>query len=296
MFYQYWVVRYVPDPIRGEFVNIALLVGQDGADWAFRSVGNLRRATRLGGDPAVASYWLREFERMVARLNAARLLSSEPALSALADSGENISAAIVARLSGRLNNAVQISAPYPIVAESSQAGIEMLFEHLVADPQPRSRPQFGTRINSYVVDQFRRVGLDAAIHTRPQINVGAAHRTAGFAVTDDKVEQITNAWSFNLQDMEQVSTQIQAWAGHMGRLRSRGGSLEVKGRPRLTVPRDVQLRVVYEEPRSDSGIEALEAAQDIWSDIEDVVAYPASEQKRLVYEALDLVTIGYSAR
>lgn len=289
MFYHHWIVRYVPDPIRGEFVNIALLVGRDGGDWAFRSVSSLRRATRLGGDPSVAGYWLRELERMVNQLNTSRALSSEPVLAALADSGENISAAIVARLAARLNNAVQISAPYPIVAESAQEGLSMLFGHLVSDPQVRHRTQFGARVNSFVNEQFRKAGASAAVQPRPQVLVGSAPRTASFAVTDARVEQITNAWSFNLQDMEQVSTQVQAWAGHMVRLRHRGGVLEVRGHPPLTIPRGVQLRVVYEEPRTDMGKDALEIARDIWSDVKDLAVYPESEQERLVEDALAVV-------
>ena len=289
MYYHHWIVRYVPDPVRGEFVNIALLVGKDGADWAFRAVSNLRRATRLGGDPTAASYWLRELERMVTRLNDSPAAKPEPALAALADSGEHISAAIVARLAGRLNNAVQISAPHPVIADSAQIGLEMLFDHLVADPKVRQRTQFSTRVNHFVLRQFQQAGIEATVQPRPQILVGNVPRTASFAVTDAQVEQITNAWSFNLQDMDNVSTQVQAWAGHMHRLQKHGGIMEVRGRPPLTVPRGVQLRVVYEEPMSEAGKDALQIAQEIWSDIDGFVAYPESRQIQLVEDARRLV-------
>jgi hypothetical protein len=36
MLYNYWVVRYVPNVARGEFTNIGLVVGADGADWTTR--------------------------------------------------------------------------------------------------------------------------------------------------------------------------------------------------------------------------------------------------------------------
>jgi hypothetical protein len=292
MFYQYWIVRYVPDAIRGEFVNIALLVGGDGQDWAFRRVTHLQRATRLGGDPTIAGYWLRELESMVSSLNHQRVLGSEPILTALADSGENISAAVVGRLAARLNNAVQISAPYPIVAETAQAGISMLFDHLVDDPQVKSRELFGARVSSYVSQQFRRAlpeGSQAVIRNRPYIRVGGVPRTANFAVTDSEVEQITNTWSFNLSDVEKVSTEIQAWVAHMNRLRRRGGVLESKGGPPLTIPGDVQLRVVYEEPRLDSARPALQIAKEVWSEVPGLVAYPEAEQSRLITDALAVV-------
>lgn len=290
--YQYWIIRYVPDPIRGEFVNIALLVGQDGQDWAFRQVTSLQRATRLGGDPMIANYWLQELKGMVNSLNSRRDPGPEPLLAALADSGENISAAVVARLAARLNNAVQISSPFPIVAESAQAGISMLFDHLVADPQVQPRELFGTRVGNYVSEQFRRAlpeGSHAVIRNRPHIRVGGVPRTANFAITDSRVEQITNTWSFNLSDVEKVSTEIQAWVAHMNRLRRRGGVLESKGRPPLNIPSDVQLRVVYEEPRLESARPALQIAREVWSEVSDLVAYSDAEKSRLVSDALAVV-------
>lgn len=290
--YQYWIVRYVPDPIRGEFVNIALLVGQDGQDWAFRKVTSLQRATRLGGDPMIAGYWLRELQRLVNSLSNRRDPSPEPLLAALADSGENISAAVVSRLAARLNNAVQISSPYPIVAESAQAGISMLFDHLVEDPQVQPRELFGTRVGTYVSEQFRRAlpeGSHAVIRNRPHVLVGAVPRTANFAITDFKVEQITNTWSFNLSDVEKVSTEIQAWVAHMNRLRKKGGILESRGKPPLTIPGDVQLRVVYEEPRLEAARPALQIAKEVWSEVPGLIAYPESDRAQIVSDALAVV-------
>ena len=41
--YLYWLVRDVPDVVRGEQVNVAVIVGQDGGDWAIRVAPDLRR-------------------------------------------------------------------------------------------------------------------------------------------------------------------------------------------------------------------------------------------------------------
>lgn len=182
--------------------------------------------------------------------------------------------------------------PYPIIAETAAAGIQLLFDHLVEDPHVRPRTLFGTRVNTYVAEQFRLslpAGTRVTVQPRPHVLVGSAPRTANFAVTDAQVEQITNAWSFNLSDVDLVSTQIQAWAGHMGRLRRRGGVLEAKGHPPLVIPGDVQLRVVYEEPHTDAGRAALSIAHDIWSDVDSLVAYPESQRDRLVSDALAVV-------
>lgn len=46
--YQFSLIRFVPDPARGEFVNIAAVVGDDEArDWDLRLISNLRRARAL---------------------------------------------------------------------------------------------------------------------------------------------------------------------------------------------------------------------------------------------------------
>ncbi|GAA1908295.1 hypothetical protein GCM10009688_10520 [Arthrobacter gandavensis] len=293
MFYQYWVVRYVPDPIRGEFVNIALLVGKDGHDWAFRPVSNLQRASRLGGDPTIAKYWLGELEKMVGTLRAGGAPRSEPSLVLLADSERSLSAAAISRIASRLNNAVQISAPYPMEADSAAAGLSMLFEHLIADPQVKPRELFGTRVSNFVSTELRRVLPDSgvALRSRPQIRVGTIPRTANFAITDNAVEQITNAWSFNLSDVDKVSTEIQAWVAHMDRLRRRGGILESRGQPPLSISPDVQLRVVYEEPRQESARPALEIAKEVWKEVPDLVAYSQSEQHFLVRDAVNAVAV-----
>lgn len=292
MYYQYWVVRYVPDPIRGEFVNIALLVGLDGQDWAFRKVSSLQRATRLGGDPTIANYWLRQLENMVRSLSSQRNPGPEPMLAALSDVGENISAAVVSRLGARLNNAVQISSPYPVVADSAEAGIQMLFDHLVSDPQVQPRELYGAQVYRTVGTELRRrLGGDnrVAIRNRPHIRVGGIPRIANFAVTDSRVEQITNAWSFNLSDVDKVSTEIQAWVAHMHRLRQRGGLLESKSLPPLTIPDDVQLRVIYEEPRHEAAVPALRIAKEVWSEVSNLVAYSNDDRLKVVDDALAVV-------
>jgi hypothetical protein len=43
--YQFSLIRFVPDPARGEFVNIGAVVGDDEAqDWELRLISNLKRS------------------------------------------------------------------------------------------------------------------------------------------------------------------------------------------------------------------------------------------------------------
>jgi len=46
----YSLIRYVPDPARGEFVNVGAIAGsEDAGDWQVRQLQNPARARALGG-------------------------------------------------------------------------------------------------------------------------------------------------------------------------------------------------------------------------------------------------------
>lgn len=51
--FRYWVVRYVPDPVREEFVNVAV-VASDGSDRAVVTTSSVLRADSLVMNPHVA--------------------------------------------------------------------------------------------------------------------------------------------------------------------------------------------------------------------------------------------------
>ncbi len=45
MRYEYSILRFVPDPVRGEFVNVAAIVrSDDSEEWRLRVVENSRRS------------------------------------------------------------------------------------------------------------------------------------------------------------------------------------------------------------------------------------------------------------
>ena len=46
--YAYALLRFVPDPIKGEFVNIGIIAGSDEEDrWEIRTIDRAGRATQL---------------------------------------------------------------------------------------------------------------------------------------------------------------------------------------------------------------------------------------------------------
>ena len=56
MRYLYSVVRFVPDPARGEYVNVAAILGsEETGEWDVRQVENLRRAGYNAGFTPLAT-------------------------------------------------------------------------------------------------------------------------------------------------------------------------------------------------------------------------------------------------
>jgi hypothetical protein len=294
MFYNYWIVRYIPNVIRGEFVNIGLLVGKDDADWGFREVTHLRRASRLGGDPTIARYWLNELKRMVSETSREPgELSDETLWTPSSRGSELISESEVQRLRGRLNNAVQISEARTVMSNSAAEAIGILFDLLVEDPMVTRRAQFRSHISREIEESFyRSVGShnSARVARSPSISVGKSAKKADLAIADDHVEQLTKAWSFNLTDMEKVDTEIQAWAYFMEHIQGHGGTMTTADGRKVSVPEDVNFRVIYESPVDKERRRNVDAARDIWQRIPHLKVYSADQAQELVRDTVQLVS------
>src|SRR5664279_1280824 len=66
--YFFSTVRFVPDPARGEFINLGAIAGDDESqDWALRQISNLKRANAIdsaGRLPAALDFIGRLEERL----------------------------------------------------------------------------------------------------------------------------------------------------------------------------------------------------------------------------------------
>ena len=62
--YQYSIIRFVPSPTRGEFVNLGVIVGNDATDeWTMEVVGKKSRAAKLD-DAGILPLVSTELERL----------------------------------------------------------------------------------------------------------------------------------------------------------------------------------------------------------------------------------------
>jgi hypothetical protein len=120
--YDYWLIRYVPDTIRGEHVNIGVLVGGDD-DWALRRVTSFARASLLGGNASLTQPWLTHLAGALATHNALTR----------AKCGQFTPAGIEL-IRTQMNNTIQLSARMPVLGTSAASAADLLFELLVAEP------------------------------------------------------------------------------------------------------------------------------------------------------------------
>ncbi|KJL49368.1 hypothetical protein RS84_00076 [Microbacterium hydrocarbonoxydans] len=285
--YLYWLVRYVPDVARGEQVNVAVIVGRDGGDWAIRVVPNLRRASRLGGDASGLRPWLESIERSVHDYEHPPL-----ALFARADA-PTIGRAWLELLSHRFNNVLQVSAPAPVEAASAKDGVDFLYPALVASPTAAARSQTRTRMVQNLAELYVRTGsleLGSSLLRRPKARLGRQRGRFDFAVVDGRVDQLSQAFAFDVRDSETLEQELQSWNFIVSRLRTDGGVV-LSGTSELPASEDVSVSAAYQEPRPGADartVDVFEAALEAWQSL-GVHAVPSTQLDRIAIEARELL-------
>lgn len=283
MRYDYWVVRYVPDPLRGEFVNIGVIAGRD-ADWSIRRVSNLRRASRIGGSATMAEQFLRRIEESITE----RFDEVQSLLPSRHDVAFNRGR--IEDLRQRMNNIVQISEPRPVLAGSAHEAVELAFELMIVDIDHEVRHRSRTRVVHRLREAFDlRPELVHHVAQHQLVAVGAQTTPIDFAVQSRTVRQMSQVWAFDVKDTRNLQTQIRAWNYLVGLLREDGGVLKSKhGRVGPQIPRQVDINAVFTSPNSDEGAQQLEIARQGWKRL-GVDAIPSTESQSVVDEAERLV-------
>ena len=283
MGYQYWLIRYVPDTIRGEFVNVGVLVGEDGGDWAIRRVRSFRRANRLGGDAAQAEAWLSEFEQRIADHHLPPLYSLD------GRENESVSSGWVRSRQDRLNNSIQISSPRPVEASSASEGVELLFALLVTEstvsPRSYSRQRLVSDLRGhYLGDADSRVRQ--SLRTRPRAVVGRQQGTFDFAVAESRVNQLTQVWSFDIKDLDRLDQEVRSWNYLVSLIREEGGEVPSDNLllESLAIEPSVPVRVVYQVPSGNRARDHFYAAKEGWDRL-DILSYPSDQMDAVSNEA-----------
>lgn len=268
MAYVYSLIRFVPDPAKGEFVNIGAIAGSDEAnDWAVRHVENFRRATALdiGRSLRAAKAFTAELDERVAATEQFAVDDTSP-----------MSAEALTRFSGELGNIVQLTPPAPVAAQSAEAALDLVFSELVVD-LARTEFRFARKnqAQASVRSAYRELGLLAgSVSERAEVRSGPFRSNFDFAVHNGRALQLVQCWSFELPGQADLSEEVRAWAWLVHEIRKDGGSLLFADQE-LEVSRELDIAAVFIPPRPDQAdASAFEEAQAIFDENDVEAAEP----------------------
>ncbi|MFC0672579.1 DUF3037 domain-containing protein [Brachybacterium hainanense] len=283
MEHRYWTIRYVPDPVRDERVNIGIIVGSvDDQDWAIRHVESATRANHLGGESGRALAYVRALARRVE----SALLPNE-----LPRTVEPVSTAFIERLRVHQENSVQLSEARTVVAASAEAAMDLIYPLMVEEPPPRQRSVGRQRITKLMDDAFHRRFEQAGVPMRKKVSARASSATGSFdfALGTDGAMQLAQAWSFTVQSMDDLQQQFQSWNWLVSRVREAGAILGRGNDDVMSIAPETPLLVVQDLPKTDQQKEAWEAAQESW-EVLGVDVQPTAQLERSA-EAMERVLI-----
>jgi hypothetical protein len=257
--YFYSTVRFVPDPARGEFINLGAIVGDDESrDWALRQISNLKRANAIdsGGALPAALEFIGRLEETLPVEDAQR-------------SRDRISVEQLTRLSAEMNNIIQFSSPAPIVADTAEAALDLIFEELVLDPASmRFRFEKKHRAVGATRGAYRAHEIpDSAIKERVQVVAGSFHGGFDFAVHNGRAIQLVQCWSFQLPNQESLAEQVKAWAWVVRELREQGGRVQADTLS-ITAPGALEIGSVCIPPAEGKPRTAFDEAQAAFDELE----------------------------
>jgi hypothetical protein len=182
-----------------------------------------------------------------------------------------MTADLLRRFSEEMQNVVQVTPPAPVVAESAEAALDLLYPELLVDPAARSyRFEKKNRALANTRRAYREheVPADAVVEHRP-LTAGAYSGVFDFGVADGQVVQLVQCWSFQLPNQEELAEQVKAWAWVVRGLREYGGVLHAPDREIVVPPHDeVDVVAVFSPPmEGQDDASAFEEAQAAFAEL-----------------------------
>lgn len=252
------LIRFVPDPAKGEFVNIGAIAGDDATgDWELRLVSNLKRAKALDqlGVLAQATAFAAEMQDHIA------------ALEELAPTIERISAEFLKRCSSDMQNIVQLTSPAPVAADSADQALEIIFEQLVFDESPKTfKFEKKHRALGAARKAYKEHCVVKAVRERAPVKSGVFDGTFDFAVHNGRAVQLAQCWSFQLPNQADLAEQVKSWSWVVHELRKCGGSVRVDGAD-VEIPKNLDIYSVVIPPRTDQLSPAYEEAEVAFEEV-----------------------------
>jgi hypothetical protein len=266
MRYVYSVVRFVPDPARGEFVNVGAIAGsEDSSEWLWRQVENPVRARAVDDRKALEAVWA--FLDRVGR----EMDDYERAHESLFEPSVELSEEWLQRLYVEHRNVVQLSPPAPMVASTADEALDRVFDQMVLDPALRRHPfQKKHAALAAVRAAYRKHSVRKGVNLRERVALETTHHRErfDFAVTGDRTLQLTHTWSFQVPDQDLVAEQIKAWGWTVRDVQQGGGQVRLADGSQFYVARDVDVEVVYVPPAPGQDAPAMRDALNVFEALE----------------------------
>ena len=266
--YYYALVRCVPNPRTGEFVNIGAIAGNpETGDWSIRELGNEKRVRSLAEPEDIAA--AHEF---MARVGFEMDSNSD---SMESGDAEPLTEQWLLELHYNYRNVVQLSKPVPIISDSADSALALIFEKFLIDPvQPHRRLITKHRAVSALIAAYRRARIDPR-HVKRGVDVIVGdHLTAklDFAIGNGRAVQLSQGWSFQVTRTEEISTQVKSWAYALSRLRAGEDARVFETRTGVgmgssLVAPDVDLEVVVVLPKTPEQERIYDEAQQVFQEL-----------------------------
>jgi Protein of unknown function (DUF3037) len=265
MRFVYSVVRFVPDPARGEFVNVGAIVGsEESSEWDVQQISNPVRARAIDDHKALDGVW--SFLDRVGR----DIDEHEQATERLLESPVELSEAWLEGLFINHRNIVQLSPPTPMVASSSEEALDRVFEQMIVDPAQRKYRFRKKHVALAAVRAaYRRHGIRERINLRERVAVQTESHSErfDFAVTNGHVLQLAQTWSFQVPDQESLAEQVKAWGWTVRDLQQHGGQAILTDGSRFGVTSEVDVEVVFVPPAEGQDASAMKDAYSVFKQL-----------------------------
>jgi len=135
-------------------------------------------------------------------------------------------------------------------------------------------------------------GLEAggSLLRQPRASIGRQRGRFDFAVVDQHVGQLSQAFAFDVRNADDLEQELQSWNFVVSRLRNDGAKVTSDGREFLAPP-SVPIAVAFQEPvpsASSRHLDVYAAAREAWGSLE-IHAVPSTELDVIAHDARELI-------
>lgn len=197
-------------------MNLGVIAGNRvTGEWALRLMNDNSRVARFAGAQTLGACL-----GVIARLTetvADNGVALDDGLDAVIDGGW------LEGLAAEYNNIIQFTPPASVMAGTVDEAIDRIFQFRIEEPQRRKSPAGWLTRNTLKAAQ-REAFVDVSpnlVHEGSELFVGAnVSSKMDFALANGHTTFLSHGWSFLVGGVDEVGTQIKAWAYAVERLRN----------------------------------------------------------------------------